>query len=87
MLMHTWQLKHLLGIDMPRASLPATIAYIAAHLRDINPVAVATGLLGIALLHGVKALNQRMCKALVFPEQLLLIAGEGGGGGGGEGQG
>lgn len=45
------QLKHLLGIAMPRTEqLTATIAYAARHLAETNPVTLAIGLSGVAIL-------------------------------------
>lgn len=105
------QLKHLLGMPIPRGSLPATIHYVLTHLQasgsasasngtatadgadgagggggadgrtgggaggggGVQPAALVTGLLGIAVLVYTKKLNQRFCKKVALPEQLILL--------------
>jgi SulP family sulfate permease len=67
------QLKHLLGMPIPRDTLFPTLYYIASHAGSINPVALAVGLCGILLLDVFKKANKRFCKAIPLPEQLLLL--------------
>ena len=68
------QLKHLLGMPIPRGSLPETLWYAATHAQQINPAAVVTGLLGVGLLAACKAANRRWWPRVALPEQLLLLA-------------
>ena len=44
------QLKHLLGMPIPRAPLPQMLVHIATHLTEINPVAFLLGAGGLACL-------------------------------------
>ena len=68
------QLKHLLGMPIPRAPLLDTLYFVATHLSQINPLAVTVGILGIGLLQLFKDLNKGLCKRVPLPEQLLLLA-------------
>ena len=68
------QLKHLLGLPIPRGeSLLGTLGYIATHVLDINPFAFCIGVGGIFLLDRFKRLNKRCCNEVQVPEQLLLL--------------
>ena len=67
------QLKHLLGMPIPRAPFFHTLLYIATHLSSINPLALIVGLAGIGLLELFKRLNKKLCKNIPLPEQLLLL--------------
>jgi SulP family sulfate permease len=67
------QMKHFLGLPIPRGTLLSKIAFAVQHYRDINPLALATGLGGILMLRAVKDLNTRLCPSVALPEQLLLL--------------
>ena len=72
-LISTSQLKHLLGIPIPRAPLLSTMWYILAHLPDVNPLALFVGVSGVALLHYLRRLNVLLCPRVHLPEQLILL--------------
>lgn len=67
------QLKHLFGMAIPRSHLPEKVHYILTHANEVNPAALATGLLGIAFLVGSKEVQKRWCPSISVPEQLLLL--------------
>lgn len=67
------QLKHLLGMHLPRMPFLHTLHHIATHLEEVNLLALAVGLAGVGVLSGLKALNKKLCPAVPLPEQLLLI--------------
>ena len=67
------QLKHLLGLPIPRGTLLQTVFYAITHAADVNVGAVAFGLGGVACLVLVKRLNKRCCPKIQIPEQLLLL--------------
>jgi len=71
------QLKHLLGLPVPRGTLPTMLGFIAMHLHQVNLVALAFGIGGVLVLDGLKRLNKRFCPSLPLPEQLfaLVLAG------------
>ena len=72
-LISTSQLKHLLGIHIPRGSLPPTLLYVFQHLSDVNLAAVGMGAGGVVLLHYSKAWNKKYCPKIPIPEQLILL--------------
>ena len=71
------QMKHLLGLPIPRGTLAFKLGYAYEHREEVNLVAVAVGVGGVFLLEAIKRLNARLCKSVQLPEQLfvLLIAG------------
>ena len=71
------QLKHLLGLAVPRGNLPSMIHYIITHLHQVNPYALLLGVGGVVLLDVFKKANKKYCPKLPLPEQLfvLIVAG------------
>ena len=67
------QLKHILGLVIPRLVPSEKVVYIYRHWEEINPTALACGLLGIAMLKITKWANKRFCSKVLVPEQLLLL--------------
>ena len=67
------QLKHLLGLSVPRGTLPHMLAYIVTHVHLINPIALALGVGGCVLLDGFKRLNKKWCSKSPLPEQLFVL--------------
>ncbi len=67
------QLKHLLGISMPRLEFLETVLYAAEHLVETNPVTLVIGVSGIAVLLyfkfalGSQLLRLGMPKGAVVP--------------------
>ncbi len=57
------QLKHLLGIDMPRLEFLETVLYAGEHLADTHIVTLVMGIMGIAvLLYFKTALGPQLAK-------------------------
>lgn len=67
------QLKHVLGLPIPRTSLPQMIHYAIVNFKDSNGSAIAFGVLGYLALPYIKDINKRLCPRFVLPEQLVLI--------------
>ena len=72
-LISTSQLKHLLGMKIPRAHFMETLYYAVTHIGEANPATVGVGVGGVALLLGVKRINKAKCPKIPLPEQLLLL--------------
>ena len=72
-LISTSQLKHLLGMKIPRAHFMETLYYAVTHIGEANPATVGVGVGGVALLLGVKRINKAKCPNIPLPEQLLLL--------------
>ncbi|CAM9904833.1 unnamed protein product [Choristocarpus tenellus] len=72
-LIGTSQLKHLLGFDLPRASLPVIWYEAVANIGDVNLTALAIGIGGILLLWGLRTVNQRVLPKIPLPTQVSII--------------
>ena len=73
LLICTSQLKHLLGMVIPRGTFLHTLLYAAEHWREVQLLALAFGLGGVLLLELSKVANKRYCPSVNLPEQLLLL--------------
>lgn len=69
------QLKHVLGVHLPRGSLLRTLAQAAQVVAagDVNMWAVATTTFALALMSALKALNHRFCAKVPLFEQLIAV--------------
>lgn len=54
------QVKHLIGIDIPRGKVHETIANIAQNFEAINPYTAAIGIAAIVLLVVIKKIDRRI---------------------------
>lgn len=61
----TSQLKHLLGIDLPRGQVHETWMSAASQLADVSGATLAIGVLAIATIKGLKRFAPRIPSALV----------------------
>lgn len=59
------QLKHILGVSIPRGKVHETIMSIYAHFSEINKVTLLVGLGGIAVIIALKKINKRIPFPLV----------------------
>lgn len=59
------QLKHLLGINIPRGKVHETLLNIIENIGDINAPTLIIGIVSIALLIGVKKINKRIPAPLI----------------------
>ena len=59
------QLKHILGVSIPRGKVHETIISIYAHFSEINKVTLLVGLGGIAVIIALKKINKRIPFPLV----------------------
>ena len=69
------QLKHVLGLPIPRAQLPQMLLYTYNNIYDANGSAIVFGVMGVLVLDWLKRLNKWLCPNLPIPEQLLLLTG------------
>ena len=73
-LIATSQLKHLLGMPIPRSSLVDTLLHVWHNWWHINAVSLFTGTTGFFFMRHCKRINARYCPYVKLPEQLILIA-------------
>ena len=64
LLICTSQLKHLLGMVIPRGTFLHTLLYAAEHWREVQLLALAFGLGGVLLLELSKVANKRYCPSV-----------------------
>ncbi|MEE9438254.1 MAG: solute carrier family 26 protein [Saprospiraceae bacterium] len=66
------QLKHLLGIKIPRGKVHETIINVANNIQDVNLPTLGIGVAGIAILIAVKKINKKIPGPLI-----VVLAGMG----------
>jgi SulP family sulfate permease len=67
------QLKHLLGIDLPRGSALATLLHAFTHAAAFNPWSVGVGAASYFSLKALKLLNKKAFPRIRLPEQLVVV--------------
>ncbi|GAB5369960.1 hypothetical protein AAMO2058_001451000 [Amorphochlora amoebiformis] len=69
----TSQIKHILGLDIPRGSFAETIAQIFTQIHESNPAAVITSVICIGMLVSVKMYSQRRNLSIPIPIELIVV--------------
>lgn len=59
------QLKHLLGIDIPRGKVHETLIHAVQHLGEINWITLAIGVVAILVMIGAKKINKKIPAPLI----------------------
>ncbi|MEM8908920.1 MAG: SulP family inorganic anion transporter, partial [Bacteroidota bacterium] len=62
------QVKHLLGIDIPRGNVAETLIHIVQHIHELNWPTFLLGSLAMLILFGIKRLKKRL------PGPLIVVA-------------
>ena len=58
------QIKHVLGLPIPRGNLPSMLVYAYNNIKDANGTAIVFGVVGVLVLDWVKKLNAAISSGL-----------------------